>query len=202
MLPTTDIEHQLQAAMAAEYAAHYAGKHNRQTCRLLADMRTREALPVVLRALQRSGLEIHTKASDARRQVKPGRVVRMPTITRDYVKHQRESVFVFGDNMLGVGFGGQAGAMRGEPNTIGIPTKWRPERHNGAYFKDADFDNPHVRKALNDAFADIERALLSGRDVVVPQAGIGTGLAQLQDHAPRIQEYIDGALSWLEETYA
>jgi hypothetical protein len=49
---------------------------------------------------------------------KRGSVIRIAHITRAMVKADRASLFVFGDNMEGRGFGGQAAAMRGELNTI------------------------------------------------------------------------------------
>ena len=39
------------------------------------------------------------------------------------------------------GYGGQAREMRGEPNSIGIPTKWAPDSNKSSYFCDGDLDN-------------------------------------------------------------
>ena len=48
------------------------------------------------------------------------------------------TVFVFGDNMERCGFGGQAAAMRGEPNAVGVPTKWAPGSAPADFFCDDD----------------------------------------------------------------
>ena len=42
-------------------------------------------------------------------------------ITRKDVRENRFKIYVFGDNLQKIGYGGQAKAMRGEYNTIGIP---------------------------------------------------------------------------------
>ena len=69
---------------------------------------------------------------------RPGRIIRLASITRALVRSKPGTIFVFGDNMEGRGYGGQAAAMRGEPNAIGVPTKWRPQRDERAYFRDED----------------------------------------------------------------
>jgi len=70
--------------------------------------------------------------------MQPGRLLRWKWITREELQRHPELIFVFGDNMLRKGFGGQAKEMRGEPNAVGVPVKWRPSRDAGAYFTDRD----------------------------------------------------------------
>jgi hypothetical protein len=125
----------------------------------------------------------------------PGRIIRLAYITRALVQSNRETIFVFGDNMERRGYGGQAAAMRGEPNTIGVPTKWRPERDEGAYFRDEDWQNSAVRSAITTAFDRMANALAEGVDVVIPANGLGTGLAQLPQRAPKINTYIEGCIA-------
>ena len=102
--------------------------------------------------------------------------------------------------MAGRGMGGQAAAMRGEINTVGVPTKWRPDRDDAAYFSDDDWSDGNVRHALFGAFAAIERALSEGRDVAIPADGLGTGLAELPQRAPKIHAYIEGRIARLQES--
>ena len=128
-----------------------------------------------------------------------GTVRRMGYITREMVRAEPETLWVFSDNMDREGYGGQAREMRGEPNAVGVPTKWRPSRHPDAYFTDADADNPDVRSAIMHAFAMMRYALEAGRDVVIPAAGLGTGLADLPTHAPRIHRAIEAHILSLEE---
>lgn len=127
-----------------------------------------------------------------------GRVIRLQRITRALVQADRDTVFVFGDNMEGRGFGGQAKAMRGEQNTIGVPTKWAPERTPSAYFTDTDAMNRDVWHAIHDAFERIRAALAAGRNVVIPADGLGTGLAELPTRAPKIHAMIQATIEGLE----
>lgn len=121
-------------------------------------------------------------------------ILRMKRIPREMLQANPEWLFVFGDNVLRTGFGGQAAAMRGEPNAIGIPTKWKPTMDEDAFFTDdsACFAAviPDLRRALD--------AVLDGRTVVFPEAGIGTGLAQLPVRAPMLHAFITGAVSIVE----
>lgn len=131
----------------------------------------------------------------------PGVFRSMAYITRDYVQAHPTTLFIMGDNMIGKGISkgaGQAEQMRGEPNTIGIPTKYRPSRDEHSYFTDASWNQLVVRGAIVNAFDRVENALITGQDVVIPSRGIGTGRAELQQRAPVIWEYIQDQISQLE----
>lgn len=99
--------------------------------------------------------------------------------------------------MEGRGFGGQAAEMRGEPNTIGVPTKWSPERKATAYFTDDDRLDRNVWHAINGAFERMRDALDAGRNVVIPADGLGTGLAELPTRAPKLHSMIEAAIASL-----
>ena len=131
-----------------------------------------------------------------------GRVIRLQRITRTLVQADRETLFVFGDNMEGRGLGGQAAAMRGEPNTLGVPTKWSPERRATAYFTDDDRLNRDVWHAINEAFVKMRDVLSMGRNVVIPADGLGTGLAELPTRAPKLHAMIEAAIASLQEEIA
>src|SRR3972149_600556 len=88
------------------------------------------------------------------------REVEMPIIfqkhyTRDGIKKNRNCWYVFGDNMMRYGYGGQAKEARGEFNAIGIPTKWSPHK----YFSRKDVECQDVIYAVTDAFNTLETAL-------------------------------------------
>jgi len=121
----------------------------------------------------------------------PGKVIRMRWITRDIVQSKPDTLFLFGDNMARLGRGGQAAAMRGEPNAVGVPTKWFPSTGPGDYFTDADGEGLGVRASIAGAFRVARDHIKSGRDVVIPNDGLGTGLAELPSRAPRIHAYIE-----------
>jgi hypothetical protein len=130
-----------------------------------------------------------------------GVVYRMKHITRGYVRDHPDVLFMFGDNMAGRGFGGQAKAMRGEPNAVGVPTKWKPSWSEDAYFKQEDAANELVKGAILKAFMRVQQHLRDGGDVVIPTDGIGTGRADLINRAPAILHRIQVSISYLETTF-
>jgi hypothetical protein len=132
-------------------------------------------------------------------QTTAGRVIRQKTIARHDLRANRDRLYVFGDNMEGRGLGGQAAAMRGEPNAVGVPTKWRPDRSPSAYFSDADADDGDVRHAIIGAFDHMRAWLAAGKDVVIPADGLGTGLSELPARAPRIFRAIEARIASLLE---
>lgn len=97
-----------------------------------------------------------------------------------------EARFVFGDNEQRAGYGGQAKEMRGAPNAIGVVTKWAPTMDLSAFFTDNYLCHSLVLRDL----AKVDHALLEGRLVIVPADGIGTGLSQLPQRAPRLNAMI------------
>ena len=110
-------------------------------------------------------------------------------ITRQMLKDNPNTLFVFGDNMLGRGLGGQAAEMRGEPNAVGIPTKYMPGMGEADFFIDDD-----IRKAkprIDAAFANLLVHAAKGGEIVWPKDGIGTGLAELPKRAPKIWALIE-----------
>ena len=117
-------------------------------------------------------------------------------ITREMVRAAPAVLFVFGDNMQERGMGGQAREMRGEPNAVGIPTKWKPECGEDAYFGNGD-GNAFWEKALP-RFRRLKEHLEAGGEVVWPTNGIGSGLADLPARAPIITSDIERALATLE----
>lgn len=131
----------------------------------------------------------------------PGKLLRQEIIMRSDVRKNRNTVFVFGDNMTRNGLGGQAAAMRGEYNAIGVPTKWRPGRSAGDYFKDSDWDYIGLRISIESAFATMRRYLESGFNVVIPTDGLGTGLAELPVRAPVIHAEIERQIAALEAEF-
>lgn len=128
-----------------------------------------------------------------------GRVIRSVHIVREHLRAHPDTLYLYGDNMLSAGLGGQAKEMRGEPNAKGVPTKWAPTTDETAYFVDADLDDASVRSRIDYAFAVARTALLAGKDVVIPTDGFGTGRAQLRTRAPRILDYINLCISNLEK---
>lgn len=109
----------------------------------------------------------------------------------------RTALYVFGDNVKGKGKGGTA-VIRDEQNAIGIPTKFNPGTKADDYFTDGDLD---ALNAIDDAFDRIEEAFLTGRysHLVFPEGGIGTGLAKLEEKAPRTFQYVQQRIAELTD---
>jgi len=104
-------------------------------------------------------------------------------VTRQEVQSHKDTIYVFGDNVVRLGYGGQAKECRGEPNCIGIPTKWSPYE----YFsnKDLDIVKGHIDAAIKKI---LQRKNEGYKIVVLPK--IGEGLADLPNKAPLIYAYL------------
>lgn len=126
-----------------------------------------------------------------------GKVIRQKYITRWDLQKNQNTYYMFGDNMLRKGLGGQAGQMRGEPNAIGVPTKWKPLMSEDAFFRDEYLQNSDVGEVIKEAFLLAEEKLSQGHDVVIPEDGLGTGLSDLANKAPQILELINGYIEIL-----
>ena len=123
-----------------------------------------------------------------------------PVIRRQMLKDAPDVLFVFGDNLRRIGMGGQAAEMRGEPNAVGIPTKIAPSMAPDAFFTDADLSK--ALDAFAEGFAKLDAHLRTGGTIVVPEAGIGTGRAQLEQRAPTIHAVLTRAMDALDRMAA
>jgi hypothetical protein len=116
-------------------------------------------------------------------------------IYREDLRSNPSVLYLFGDNDIRKGLGGQAGEMRGEPNAVGVRTKWFPDNTPSAYFNDLDFE-----RVTNMIYDDLERArnhLAKGGIVIIPLDGLGTGLSKLPKKAPLIARYLAQQLAAL-----
>src|SRR5690606_19020227 len=95
--------------------------------------------------------------------------------------------FVFGDNLDRSGLMGQAGALRGEPNAIGIAIKWRSGMRDGDFFSDW---NPSCLAIIRNDLEAVHKALNEGRKVYVPKDALGTRLSRLPTRAPALYEML------------
>lgn len=118
-------------------------------------------------------------------------------IRREDLRANPGVLYVFGDNVARYGLLGQAAAMRGEPNAIGVATKWQPRRHLDAHFNDADFDK--IMQIIYDDLCPVSDALHQRKVVIWPSDGIGTGLSSLSVVAPRVWKQLDEFRTQLEK---
>lgn len=94
--------------------------------------------------------------------------------TPELLRQNPDKIYVFGDNMKRYGKGGQA-VIRDEPNAFGVATKRHPSMDDWAFFSDKDDEFECVINDLRDLYT-----LSKTYTVVFPEAGIGTGLADME----------------------
>lgn len=114
--------------------------------------------------------------------------------TRKDVEADPDSVYLFGDNLADARKGyipkfTQA-VIRGLKNAIGIPTKRDRGIKPFAYFTEADLEE--FKDYVDTA---IHKAIATGKPIVIPEDGIGTGAAELATRAPALAEYLNKALA-------
>jgi hypothetical protein len=114
-------------------------------------------------------------------------------ILRQKIQENKDVLYLFGDNLLRKGLGGQAKEMRGEENTIGIITKKYPSNKETSFYTDNDFNSWVIE--FDRDILKLETALNSGKykALVIPQLGIG--LAKLPEKAPRIYKHLIDTLN-------
>ena len=122
----------------------------------------------------------------------------MDRIEEHHLRNHPDWRFLFGDNELRQGRGGQAATCRGHANAIGIATKRAPERSERAFWSDADYDRlvAIIDADLAPAFDHVRQ----GGTVVCPSAGLGTGLSELPTRAPRVFAYLRQRIIALKKT--
>lgn len=83
-------------------------------------------------------------------------------ITREYLRANPNHVFVFGDNLLGIGKGGAA-LLRDEPNTYGFITKKAPNNRESSFYKPEEYKSVFVtelHRLVQEALKHPERTYL------------------------------------------
>ena len=112
-------------------------------------------------------------------------------IKRAELRANPQLTYLYGDNSIHSGIGGMARECRGEPNAVGIPTKWRPAMTLDAFFRDTDGLPTSLVAVAPRAL--IESAILEaesrGLPIVVP-VGLGQGLAQMPHHCPMLYRWM------------
>ena len=94
--------------------------------------------------------------------------------TSELLSENQEKIFVFGDNMVRKGKGGQA-VIRDCPNAFGIATKRYPSMNEDAFFSDQRDESDVVMNDLRQLYK-----LSKSHTIVFPVGGIGTGLAEME----------------------
>ncbi|MCB2380132.1 hypothetical protein LGH70_21230 [Hymenobacter sp. BT635] len=122
-------------------------------------------------------------------------ILKQKRIYRTDLQVNPTTLYLFGDNEQRRGKGGQAIEMRDEPNAVGIRVKRRPRLQEADFWTDAAFEANC--RMIEDDLAPVRQHLAAGGTVVLPEDGIGTGLAQLEQRAPRTFAFLQQALQSL-----
>lgn len=114
------------------------------------------------------------------------------------VKSMSNYLFIFGDNDISKGKGGQA-IIRDEINSIGIPTKKYPNNNTNSFYYDSEYDKNVIK--IDNAIKKIMITLKTNnyKGIVLPEDGFGTGLARLNTFAPKTLQYINNKVDELKE---
>ena len=106
-------------------------------------------------------------------------------------------LYVFGDNVKRIGLGGQAGEMRGEPNAVGVATKWSPFMNESAFFNDVDYDG--IAKIIDADFEPLFKAAMNGKTIIIPADGLGTGLSEMPTRCPKLYQLVRNNIGILKQ---
>ena len=106
--------------------------------------------------------------------------------------HNPNKIYIFGDNLCGIGKGGQA-IIRDCSNAYGIPTKRLPSMNSDSFFSD-EFDEYEATKSAIEKLVVMKH---SRKEVtfVFPTGGLGTGLAQMKTKSPKLFKYMNEQLN-------
>jgi len=103
-------------------------------------------------------------------------------------KTYSNSLFLYGDNDVKFGYGGQA-VIRSCKNALGIPTKKCPNNVPTSFYTDNEYYDNCI-KILN-ALTKIIDASLEYDYIIFPEDGFGTGLSCLPTKAPKTLKFIN-----------
>jgi triosephosphate isomerase len=117
-------------------------------------------------------------------------------VDREDLRRNPQVLYVFGDNVRRVGYGGQARAMRGEKNAVGVATKYSPAQCFGETPAETEAQNRIIDNDMKPLFEHLKE----GGVVIWPADGIGTGLADLPNKAPDTFDYLQQKLAALLKT--
>uniref|UniRef100_A0AB74UMK2 DUF7831 domain-containing protein n=1 Tax=Caulobacter phage BL57 TaxID=3348355 RepID=A0AB74UMK2_9VIRU len=112
-------------------------------------------------------------------------------IYREDLNRNREVLYVFGDNLVRLGMGGQAGHMRGEPNAVGVATKRAPGMHASDFFDNDPVSVDAQCRIIDEDMRPLFEHVRKGGIVIWPSEGIGTGLSELPVRSPATAAYIE-----------
>jgi len=120
--------------------------------------------------------------------------------TINSVVEQPSHLYVFGDNDIGKGKGGQA-IIRDLDNSIGIPTKKLPSYDINAFYTDNEYQQncAKIDKAIYKMLKNFLKKNFT--HLVFPEDGLGTGLAKLPSKAPKTNKYLENKIELVYQLF-
>jgi len=107
-------------------------------------------------------------------------------------KNNPNKLYIFGDNFLRIGKGGQA-IIRDCNNSFGIATKKFPTMKKDAFMSDKPEEAKIIFNDINDMInGNPEREFDT---IVLPAAGLGTGLSKMPELSPKLFNWLNDTLS-------
>lgn len=103
------------------------------------------------------------------------------TLNTNECENNPDKIYVYGDNLISEGEVGQA-VIRNCKNSFGIPTKRIPSMLEEGFFSDMKDEEEAVLKSLRELY----KIATTGKIIVFPIMGVGTGLAKMEEKSPKI----------------
>lgn len=114
-------------------------------------------------------------------------IIQSEYYTDEMCKNNPKNLYVFGDNVVRFGKGGQA-IIRDNPNAYGIATKMFPSNSIESFFMDTDETFTYVESDVLKLYGIYKSNVYD--NIVFPKDGIGTGLARMYETSPKIFEWL------------
>lgn len=92
-------------------------------------------------------------------------------ITKEYLNINKNHIFVFGDNLKRIGYGGAA-ILRNEPNTYGFITKKSPDNKDKSFYKPEEY-----KLIFQEQMKDLIQVIEHSPNKIFLISKLGAGLA-------------------------
>ena len=121
-------------------------------------------------------------------------IIQRQWFSMEQCENNKLSLYIFGDNMISIGTGGQA-QIRYCNNSFGIPTKRLPSMTDESFFNDRDDEKECIDINISQLKSIIDSNIYE--NIILPYDGLGTGLAEMDKRSPYLFKYLNDSLSKL-----
>lgn len=116
------------------------------------------------------------------------------SITETEILNNPTILYIFGDNLLRKGYGGQARVCRGKSNTFGIRVKKEPNDNPNSFFTDREFFK--LSDYIKEDIVQILKLSIEYKKIFI-LSNIGEGRARLLEKAPKLYDLLKQLLDGL-----